>query len=44
MDARSLSSKFTLDDLLRVAKVDLEIKKLLLILGFCNNKKLKTRC
>ena len=34
VDARMLASKFTLADLQRVAKVDAELKKLLLIIGF----------
>ena len=33
VDAQTLASKFTLDDLLRVARVDLELKAMLSIIG-----------
>lgn len=33
-DARTLDSKFVLDDLLRVARVDSELRKMLTIIGY----------
>ena len=35
-DARTLDSKFSLDDLLRVARVDSELRNLLMIVGLCS--------